>query len=96
MKTSSTTWKVHLITAILFTLFMAYVDEGYYSFQWLTDIRSWLSFAIWVGANWLLLYLVSIPFRLLLKEPLGTWFSTFFGSALSLALVIYVTYIINF
>jgi len=94
MKSSSITWKVHLITAILLTFFLAYIDEGYYSFKWMSDFRSWLSIAIWVGANWLLLYLISIPFRLLLKEPKRTWFSTFFGSTLSLALVMYITYII--
>jgi hypothetical protein len=44
---------VAAVAALLVTLFLFYIDEGYYNFRWMmNDLRNWLWFAVYVAAIW--------------------------------------------
>lgn len=37
-----------LLNAIVITLFLFYIDEGYYNFNWMKEKGAWLIFSIYV------------------------------------------------
>ena len=37
-----------MIIALAVTFFLAFIDEGYYSMQWMSDPGNWVAFAIYV------------------------------------------------
>lgn len=45
------------------TLFLFYIDEGYYNFKWMLNIGNWVVFAIYVSilffAQWLIIKTVT-------------------------------------
>lgn len=57
-----------LLSAVLITLFLFFIDEGYYNFNWTSNVGSWMVFFIYTGVIFvaqLLIYklLHSIPKR---------------------------------
>jgi hypothetical protein len=40
--------KIPLALSVLVTLFLFYIDEGYYNFKWMLDIGNWFIFMIYV------------------------------------------------
>ena len=40
---------IHATTAILVTLFLFYIDEGYYNFKWMLSIGNWICFFVYAG-----------------------------------------------
>lgn len=40
--------KIPLALSVLVTLFLFYIDEGYYNFKWMLNIGNWLIFMIYV------------------------------------------------
>ena len=46
-KLSDTT--IYLFTSVIVTLFLFYIDEGYYSFQWMLSAGAWIIFLIYVS-----------------------------------------------
>lgn len=40
---------VYLFSSVLVTLFLFYIDEGYYSFRWMTNAGAWIIFLIYVS-----------------------------------------------
>jgi len=38
--------KILILLSIIITLFICYVDEGYYNFKWMLDWENWISFII--------------------------------------------------
>jgi hypothetical protein len=85
-------WIVHLIAAILLTAFMCYIDEGYYSFDWLFEPIVLLVFGFYVAVFWGFRFLLSVLFKKLLKDPWRTWLSTFTLSFLGLVFASYFVY----
>jgi hypothetical protein len=77
---------IYLFTAVVITLFLFYIDEGYYSFQWMTSLGAWIIFAIYtsfflgtqLGVNALLSRIVSFKIRRTLSVILGIFFAMFF------------------
>lgn len=47
-KPVSPVW-VSLGLSVLFSLFLFYIDEGYYDFRWMRDPGNWLVFAMYVA-----------------------------------------------
>lgn len=43
----------YLSSAVLVTLFLFCIDEGYYSLQWMTNIGTWIIFLIYASVFWL-------------------------------------------
>jgi hypothetical protein len=41
-------WRA-LIFAIIFTLFLFYIDEGYYDFRWMQRAGNWIPFVVYVA-----------------------------------------------
>ena len=37
------------ISSVLIVLFLFFIDEGYYSFNWVSDIRIWFLFGIYLA-----------------------------------------------
>jgi hypothetical protein len=37
-----------LASSVLLTLFLFYIDEGYYNFKWMLKMSNWLAFIIYV------------------------------------------------
>ena len=50
---------VYLISALIVTLFLFFIDEGYYSFQWMTSVGSWIVFVVYAGGLLLSQILIS-------------------------------------
>ncbi|MER3328253.1 MAG: hypothetical protein RIF34_01655, partial [Candidatus Kapaibacterium sp.] len=38
-----------VISSIIVTIFLLYIDEGYYNFSWMTNIGNWLVGAVYAG-----------------------------------------------
>lgn len=38
-----------IISAVLITLFLFFIDEGYYSFKWMSDLGNWMIFFIYIA-----------------------------------------------
>ena len=43
-----------LALSVLFTLFICYIDEGYYSFDWMNSLENWIVFIPYVLVIYLL------------------------------------------
>ncbi len=52
-----------LLYAILITLFLFYIDEGYYNFNWMKERGAWIIFSIYV----LLIYGLQLLIQFLWK-----------------------------
>ena len=51
-----------VLSAVLMTLFLCYIDEGYYDFRWMSSIGNWLVFFIYVAILFLAQELVALVF----------------------------------
>jgi hypothetical protein len=40
---------IPFISALLIVLFLAFIDEGYYDFRWMTDAGSWVAFGVYTA-----------------------------------------------
>jgi len=40
---------IYLFTSIVLTLFLGYIDEGYYSFAWLTEPEAFIFLFLYIG-----------------------------------------------
>jgi ABC-type iron transport system FetAB permease component len=82
--------KVHLITAVALTLFLSYIDEGFYNLNWMLEWDNWLAFVIYVALFWTFQTLLSKLSKRTTKGTLQTWLSTFSGTILALILVVFI------
>lgn len=41
--------KIPLTLSVLVTLFLFYIDEGYYNFKWMLNLGNWFIFMLYVG-----------------------------------------------
>jgi hypothetical protein len=58
---------VFLFSAVIITLFLFYIDEGYYNFKWMLTLANWFAF---------LIYIIPIfGFQLLVYKLIGKLFS---------------------
>ena len=51
--------KKRLALSVLFTLFICYIDEGYYSFDWMSSLENWIVFIPYVLVIYLLFSVVN-------------------------------------
>jgi len=49
-----------LLNALLLTLFLFYIDEGFYDFRWMLNIGNWIVFLFYIAA----IYVVQLIFIL--------------------------------
>jgi len=51
-----------LLIALVITLFLFYIDEGFYDFRWMQNIGNWIVFLFYIAAIYGMLLLIFIPF----------------------------------
>ena len=54
-----------IAASVLLTTFIAFIDEGYYNFQWMYDPGSWVAFAIYTSFFFGIFFLI---FQVFLKK----------------------------
>lgn len=47
-----------LTIAVIITLFLFYIDEGYYNFNWMLDFGNWFVFVIYVSVLFSIFWLI--------------------------------------
>ncbi|PCJ01447.1 MAG: hypothetical protein COB15_00560 [Flavobacteriales bacterium] len=58
------------LSSILITLFFCFIDEGYYNFNWMTDIGNWITFFIYA----ILIFLFQLLlYKVVLKKYQGKY-----------------------
>ena len=56
-----------LIISVVASLFVFYIDEGYYNFQWMKSWENWVFFIIYAGIIFLFQQLFALIFRKVFK-----------------------------
>jgi hypothetical protein len=51
-----------LLVALVITLFLFYIDEGFYDFRWMLNIGNWIVFLVYVSAIYGIQLLFILPF----------------------------------
>jgi hypothetical protein len=81
---------VLLASSVIFTLFLFYIDEGYYNFKWMLQLSNWFAFVIYIipifGFQLLVLKLIGKIF----SSQTSTFLSIIIGAIIGLTLVIYL------
>jgi len=70
-----------LLISIVITLFLFYIDEGFYNFKWMLNVGNWIAFLVYVAA----IYIA----QLLLILPLFRFFPNFMLTATKFILIIF-------
>jgi len=77
-----------LASSVLLTLYLFYIDEGYYNFNWMFKMSNWFAFIIYVfpifGFQLLILKLIGNKFSF----EIATIISIVIGAAIGLTAVI--------
>ena len=81
-----------LLSSLAITLYLFYIDEGYYNFKWVFEIGNWAAFAIYIGlifgCQFILFQLIRRMNRIRSKI---TW-SIIAGTVLALLLAFFVIF----
>lgn len=64
-----------LVSAVLSTLFLFFIDEGYYSFEWMAEWGAWVVFFVFVFAITVVQVIVAFLASLFLSETWTVWVS---------------------
>jgi len=86
-KRTENVW-IHVACAIGVTLFLFYIDEGYYNFEWMQEASNWVAFLIYATG---LLFGQAIASVIILKNYKGkhkTLYSCLLGIPLGLTLLL--------
>jgi len=51
-----------LLNALVVTLFLFYIDEGFYDFRWMLNVGNWLVFLVYVAVIYGMELLLILPF----------------------------------
>jgi len=85
------TW-VLLVSALLITQFLFFIDEGYYDFGWMVHWGGWLVYAIYVGIIFGFQYGISKALSLFYKGPRKALISILVGTTLGILFAIFVVF----
>ena len=50
-----------LLIAVVITLFLFYIDEGFYNFKWMLNIGNWIAFLLYVAAIYVVQLILILP-----------------------------------
>ncbi len=78
-------FNVPLALSLLVTLFLFYIDEGYYNFKWMLNIGNWLIFMIYVFILFLMQICVIKAVLYKSNNPMFMAIKYTFGIALGIA-----------
>ena len=60
-------FKIPLWVSLILTLFLFFIDEGYYDFRWMKDLGNWFVFVIYVVGIYAVLLAVTLLVALFVK-----------------------------
>lgn len=67
---------VHVVSSALPVMFFFYIDEGYFTFNWMSEPGAWIPFTFYTG-----IYLaVQFSLRATLPKRYSSWDRTFWAS----------------
>lgn len=79
-----------LISAIIITIFLFFIDEGYYDFRWMSDAGNWIPFFIYL----VVIFILQLVFSdIILKKYHGknkTILSILEGAVIGLILLVLI------
>ena len=81
---------IPLALSVLVTLFLFYIDEGYYNFKWMLNIGNWLIFMLYVSILFLAQMLVIKAVLYKSKSPIIMGFKYILGITLGIALAFWL------
>ena len=82
--------KMPLALSVLVTLFLFYIDEGYYNFKWMLNIGNWLIFMLYVFILYVAQMLVIKAVLYKSSNPILMGFKYMLGIALGIAFAFWV------
>ncbi len=50
-----------LLISIVITLFLFYIDEGFYDFRWMLNIGNWIAFLVYVAVIYAAQLILTLP-----------------------------------
>lgn len=85
---STSSWIIIIFSTILITMFLFFIDEGYYDFRWMSGIGNWLIimfYAAFIFSGEFILFLFLRDF----KNRFRKWFAIiFFGAAIGFLIAV--------
>jgi hypothetical protein len=83
---------IMFLSALVVTLFLFYIDEGFYNLNWMTDLGNWVAFGIYISLIFCSQFVVYQLFSWykVSKRKLG-W-SIVMGTGLALLLAFFVIF----
>ena len=51
-----------LFISIIITLFLCYIDEGYYNFKWMLNFGNWIAFFVYLSVIYVAQLILLLPF----------------------------------
>ena len=85
MKNFSSSY-LFLIISVVASLFLFYIDEGYYNFQWMKSWGNWIVFMIYAG----IIFLVQQLFALIFSEVFKVNNRNYLIAAIGVTVAIFV------
>ena len=82
--------QIPLALSVLVTLFLFYIDEGYYNFKWMLNIGNWLIFVLYVFILFMAQMLVMKAVLYKSNNPIIMGFKYMVGIALGIAVAFWV------
>ena len=83
---------ITLLSSVIITLFLFYIDEGFYNFNWMTDLGNWFVFGFYISlifGSQILVYTLLKNGKILNKNL--SW-SIVIGTTLALLLAFFVIF----
>ena len=81
-----------MIISIVVTLFLFYIDEGFYNFQWMKSWGNWVVFVIYAGVIFLVQQILSLIFRKIFKIKGRNHLVTAIGVPLAIFILVTVIF----
>jgi len=87
---------IFLISSLAIVLFLFYIDEGYYSFDWIKEPFALVVLLIYLVPIFLCQILLHVLLWKVKDSVVRTVLSTFFGIVTGVVLVIFTFYILSY
>ena len=87
---------MYFTIALVYTLFLFYIDEGYNDFRWMNDLGNWIIFVVYLSViSGTLILLDHVLFKKLNNHYLRVFLTTVSGMVGGVILVVGLLYCIS-
>lgn len=83
---------MYLSSSVIVTMFLFYIDEGYYSFQWMTSFGAWIVFLTYTFVFWFTRLGVDVFILKKLAFRIRRIFTLIFGLSIGMIFLIFIFY----